>query len=124
MLSAARAARSRKAIASTWVLGGAAIRALWIIGPNRVNSDSSRLTIFKLSEYGCRNMQTVDSIIKSVYGSDAAAANALGVVRSAVSNWKAWGHFPMRLVVPIWRDAKNQGVEIQVDEIPTMDESQ
>lgn len=68
-------------------------------------------------------MLSVESIIKSVYGSNTAAAQSLGVEPSSVSNWKAWGHFPARLVVPIWRDAKNNGIPIEVDEIPTFEEA-
>lgn len=65
-------------------------------------------------------MQTVDSILTSVYGTDAKAAERLRVVRSAVSNWKTWGYFPSRLAVPIWEHARAAGVEIDVTEIPTM----
>ena len=64
-------------------------------------------------------MQTVKSIIETVYGDHATAAERLGVTSTAVFNWKAWGYFPARLVVPIFEHAREKGVEFDVSEIPT-----
>ena len=65
-------------------------------------------------------MQTVESIIASVYGTDAMAAERLGVGRTAVSNWKTWGYFPSRLVVLICEHARECQASVDVSEIPTM----
>lgn len=66
-------------------------------------------------------MQTVESILKSVYDDDTAqAAGKLSVGRKAISNWRSWGYFPARLAVPIWEHARERGVTIDVSDIPTM----
>ena len=62
-------------------------------------------------------MQTVKSILSDVYGSDAIAAERLGVGRSAVSNWKSWGHFPDRLLAQIVSDAKAADKDLSVDDV-------
>lgn len=64
-------------------------------------------------------MQTVESIVKSVYKTDLAAASRLGLrSRSAVSNWKKWGYFPRRLLPDILADAKKAGVKLAIGDIP------
>lgn len=63
-------------------------------------------------------MQTVDTIIQSVYGDRATAAEKLGVTQNAVFNWKAFGYFPPRLVAPIVQHARERGVDLDVLEIP------
>lgn len=65
-------------------------------------------------------MQTVETIIKSVYGGEEAAAREFGVTRSAICNYKARGHFPARLVVKIFNDAKAQRYALDLDGIPTI----
>ncbi len=65
-------------------------------------------------------MATVDSILKDVYGEEAQAAVHLGVVRSAISNWKAWGHFPAHVLPKIVADANASGVTLDVADIPIM----
>ena len=69
-------------------------------------------------------MRTVASLLVDVYGSDAEAALKLGVVRSAVCNWKDRGHFPARLTVRIWKDAKARGLKIGVEDIPAFGSNQ
>lgn len=63
-------------------------------------------------------MLTVDSIITSVYGRPVKAAAKLGVKPSAVSNWKASGYFPSRLIKSLCQDAKSVGVPLDVNDIP------
>lgn len=63
-------------------------------------------------------MLTVKSIIADVYGTDAEAASAFKVGRSAICNYKAWGHFPPRLLPQIMRDAAAKGASITIDDIP------
>lgn len=66
-------------------------------------------------------MLTVDDVLKSIYdGDDLAAAAALGVGRTAVLNWRAWGYFPTRLVIPIWKHAKDRGIDIDIATLPVM----
>lgn len=76
------------------------------------------MTLFKPLEY-CPGMNTVDSIISGIYGTPAKAAAAHNVKRSAVSNWKAWGYFPERLVGKLLMDATHKGVPLRVTDIPT-----
>lgn len=64
-------------------------------------------------------MQTVEGIIKSVYGSESEAATRLGVGRSAVSNWKAWKYFPTRVLASLCAHAREKGIELDVTQIPT-----
>lgn len=64
-------------------------------------------------------MQTVESLISSIYGDENNAASKLGVGRTAVSNWKTWGYFPTRLIVPLCKDAREKGIELDVAKIPT-----
>lgn len=85
-----------------------------------VCSASSRLTKFKPDEYD-GSMQSVESIIKDVFGNQVSAAKELGVKPSAVSNWKSWGYFPPRLVLPIWQAAKDRGIQLEPDEIPAIE---
>lgn len=67
-------------------------------------------------------MQTVEAIVKEIFGKSGAAAKSLGVKPSAVSNWKAWGYFPARMVGPILKRARERGIEISVDDIPATPE--
>lgn len=75
------------------------------------------MTDFKPLEYGS-HMHTVESIISDIYGDEHAAAAKLGVVPSAVWNWKKWGHFPFRLVFTIAEDAKAKGIELAACDVP------
>lgn len=67
-------------------------------------------------------MLTVPSLIKTVYGNATTCADKLGVTRPAVSNWKASGQFPARLVPSILVHAKEGGLEIDVEDIPTTEQ--
>jgi hypothetical protein len=68
-------------------------------------------------------MQTVESIIKSVYGRAVVAADKLGVLPSAVSNWKKSGYFPSRVIIPLCEDARELGIPLDVSEIPVMQQA-
>lgn len=70
-------------------------------------------------------MKTVNDILKDVYGSDTAAAQVLIdrrliKFRSAVSNWKAAGYFPTRLLPLIIADAHAKGLKLKISDIPVM----
>lgn len=73
--------------------------------------------MFTRLEY-CSGMQSVESILASIYGSEGDAAPRLGVVRSAISNWKAQGYFPARLVAQLLADARAARVKIDFADIP------
>lgn len=68
-------------------------------------------------------MRTVPSILESIYATQSNAAATLGVGRSAVSNWKALGYFPTRLLARIVADAAAANVDLPITEIPTMENS-
>ena len=62
--------------------------------------------------------RTVPEILKAVYGSSAAAREALGLKsRSAPSNWASWGYFPERLEGRIVADAEKAGVALTFDDV-------
>lgn len=65
---------------------------------------------------------TVPQVIEHVYGDTLTCASKLGVKRPAVSNWKAFGQFPARLVGMILRHAQEAGKEITVDDIPASEQ--
>jgi hypothetical protein len=82
-----------------------------------VSSYSTGLTIFNLFEYR-PTMLTVESILISIYGSERAAAEPHRVGRSAVSNWKAQGFFPSRVVPKLLADAREKNLQIDFADIP------
>lgn len=70
-------------------------------------------------------MHTVESLLEDIYGSESEASKTLvdkGLIRSrsAISNWKAWGYFPTRLLPQIMADAAAKDVSITVADIPVM----
>ena len=67
-------------------------------------------------------MQTVEAIVKGIFGRQTVAAEELGVKPASISNWKAWGYFPARMVGPILKRARERGIEISVDDIPATPE--
>lgn len=67
-----------------------------------------------------RAMKTVGEILDGVYGGRVPAANALGVVKSAPSNWLKWGHFPAHVAIQIAQDAAAKNIELPVDTIPVL----
>jgi hypothetical protein len=66
-------------------------------------------------------MQSVDEILTSVYGGKAKAHAALGGARSNPWNWAKNGHFPAAVAIKISLDAKERGIELPLEEIPTLD---
>ena len=66
-------------------------------------------------------MRTVDEILEQVYGSGAEAASALGVLKTAPYNWKKWGHFPARIAIQIFMEAKRKRIALSLAEIPTLE---
>lgn len=66
-------------------------------------------------------MQTVESIIESVYGKAQDAAQRLGVERTSISNWKAAGKFPARLAAAICQHARESGIGLDIADIPLTD---
>jgi len=67
-------------------------------------------------------MMTVPHVVESVYGTAAQCAAALGVQPSAVSNWKTFGQFPARLAATIVRHARENGVELDVADLPVSEQ--
>lgn len=65
-------------------------------------------------------MQSVETILKDVYGSESEASVRLGVVRSAISNWKKWGYFPSRLLPRLIADSGAAGVALGVADVPIL----
>lgn len=65
---------------------------------------------------------TVPTVIESVYGNATTCADMLGVQPSAVSNWKAFGQFPARLVASILLHAREKGVDLDVSDIPVTEQ--
>lgn len=63
-------------------------------------------------------MRTVSSILKNLYGDDAAAAKAHKVGVTAVLNWKANGCFPARLLGKLLLDADAKGFPLGVRDVP------
>jgi hypothetical protein len=63
-------------------------------------------------------MRTVPSLIKTLYGDDAAAAKAHRVGITAVCNWKAAGKFPARLLAKLLMDAEAKGEALSVRDVP------
>jgi len=63
-------------------------------------------------------MQTVETIIEALYGDERSAAKRLGVVPTAIWNWKKWGYFPIRLVVTIAGDAQAKGINLPACDVP------
>jgi hypothetical protein len=64
-------------------------------------------------------MQSVDAILNKVYGGKAQAHAALGGSRSSPWNWAKNGHFPAAVAIKISLDAKERGIDLALDEIPT-----
>jgi len=65
-------------------------------------------------------MQTVASIVTTVYGDARTAAEKLAVGRSAVSNWKTWGHFPAHVAIQIAEHARQKRIKLDATDIPIM----
>jgi hypothetical protein len=66
-------------------------------------------------------MRTVEAILTDVYGGLSKAAPHLGAKKSAPWNWKKWGHFPASVAIKIFEDAKRQGMNLPMGEIPTLE---
>lgn len=65
-------------------------------------------------------MKTVSAVLDEVYGGRVPAAKALGVVKSAPSNWLKWGHFPAHVAIKISQDAASKNIELPLDAIPVL----
>ena len=63
---------------------------------------------------------TVPAILTGIYGKPKKALAALQVTRSSLSNWRAWGYFPERMVGRLLRDADAAGFKLTAQQIPTM----
>lgn len=63
-------------------------------------------------------MKTTDSLIRTLYGCDAAAAEALNVGRTAVCNWHAAGCFPAYLLPKLLVRAAEKKVRLSIKDIP------
>lgn len=68
-------------------------------------------------------MQSVETILNKVYGGKAGAHAALGGAKSSAWNWSKAGYFPASVAIKIAIDAKERGIELPLDEIPTLEKS-
>ena len=63
--------------------------------------------------------KSVTDIITALYqGDDERAAQAHGVGRTAVCNWKADGFFPSRVIPQLLMDARVARIRLSVQDIP------
>ncbi len=65
-------------------------------------------------------MKSVGDVLDEVYGGRVPAAKALGVVKSAPSNWLKWGHFPAHVAIKISQDAANKRITLPLESIPVL----
>ena len=67
-----------------------------------------------------RVMRSVTEILDTVYGGKAEASAALSRNKSSPWNWERAGVFPAPVAIQISLDAKDRGIDLPLDEIPTL----